>query len=173
MNHLSLKNLACLDGVMLLGNVTTKIHYMIEMMCLDGVRVIFLSAGHILTTKRLVAHKNKKNEPCASNSNYSNELLTGEKMGCKCQKCEKIFNIDMNVHNDIWEKIKPYQKSVGAGLLCPSCVIDRLCEALGDSEGQTINEIKIELRKDGVPVDEKIAFLLKKQKEISKKTKLY
>jgi hypothetical protein len=46
-------------------------------------------------------------------------------------------------------------------------ILDALTDALGNSEGQTLEEIKEELRADGIDVDAKIGRLLKAQQSIS------
>ncbi len=48
------------------------------------------------------------------------------KKGCKCQKCGKIFKVDFLVSDDLWEKIKPKNKHIGAGLLCGSCIAKKI-----------------------------------------------
>lgn len=54
-------------------------------------------------------------------------------MSCKCQnlKCGKQFKVDLDIPNDLWEKIKPVGKPKGAGLLCGSCIMERI-ENLGE-----------------------------------------
>jgi hypothetical protein len=49
-------------------------------------------------------------------------------MSCKCQKCNKQYNIDLVVDDKLWEKIKPKGKAVGAGLLCGSCIMGKIEE---------------------------------------------
>lgn len=49
-------------------------------------------------------------------------------MSCKCQKCEKKYNIDFLVPDHIWELIKPEGKDEGAGLLCGACICSKLEE---------------------------------------------
>lgn len=51
-------------------------------------------------------------------------------MSCKCQGCGKQYRIDLGVPDSMWERIKPPGKAVGAGLLCGSCIMERL-EAMG------------------------------------------
>lgn len=51
-------------------------------------------------------------------------------MSCICQGCERSYRIDLVVPDDLWERIKPEGKAVGAGLLCGRCIMDRV-EALG------------------------------------------
>ena len=46
--------------------------------------------------------------------------------GCKCQGCQKIYTCDLIIPDDVWEKIKPSGKPAGAGLLCPTCIIEKL-----------------------------------------------
>jgi len=47
-------------------------------------------------------------------------------MSCKCQGCGKQYRIDVGVTDEIWERIKPSGKAVGAGMLCGSCIMARL-----------------------------------------------
>lgn len=51
-------------------------------------------------------------------------------MSCKCQSCGKQYHIDVGVPDEIWERIKPHGKAEGAGLLCGSCIMERL-ETMG------------------------------------------
>lgn len=46
--------------------------------------------------------------------------------GCTCQACGALFTGDLLVPDDIWEKIKPDNSALGAGLLCPSCIMGRI-----------------------------------------------
>ena len=52
-------------------------------------------------------------------------------MSCKCQSCGGQYKIDISVPNKIWEKIKPQEKEVGAGLLCARCIFQRI-ETIGE-----------------------------------------
>jgi len=49
-------------------------------------------------------------------------------MSCKCQGCGKQYRIDLYVPDELWELIKPIGKENGAGLLCGSCIMERLEE---------------------------------------------
>lgn len=51
-------------------------------------------------------------------------------MSCKCQQCGKQYRVDLIVPDYIWEKIKPDGKAEGAGLLCGSCILNKI-EAFG------------------------------------------
>ncbi len=51
-------------------------------------------------------------------------------MSCKCQECGRQFKIDINIPDNLWEKIKPEGKPKGSGLLCGSCIIKKLEEIL-------------------------------------------
>jgi len=51
--------------------------------------------------------------------------------GCKCQGCGAFYRVDIQVPNDIWERIKPTGKSEGGGLLCGRCIVAKV-EALGE-----------------------------------------
>ena len=50
---------------------------------------------------------------------------------CKCQKCGNRYRVDIIVPDDLWEKIKPAGKDVGAGLMCGSCILQAI-EDFGD-----------------------------------------
>ena len=43
-------------------------------------------------------------------------------MSCICQDCGEGYKVDIIVPDDLWEKITPKGKAVGAGLLCGSCI---------------------------------------------------
>ena len=47
-------------------------------------------------------------------------------MACKCQKCGKLYKVDLIVSDLLWEKIKPKNKPKGCGLLCGSCIMIEL-----------------------------------------------
>ena len=47
-------------------------------------------------------------------------------MTCKCQGCDNSYYIDVVVSDAIWETIKPSGKPLGGGLLCGSCIFERL-----------------------------------------------
>lgn len=47
-------------------------------------------------------------------------------MSCKCQQCEKRYKIDLIVNEIIWSAIKPEGSAPEAGLLCPSCIMNRV-----------------------------------------------
>jgi hypothetical protein len=47
-------------------------------------------------------------------------------MSCTCQKCGRQFKVDFLVPDDVWEKMKPPGKPIGAGLLCGHCIVDYL-----------------------------------------------
>ncbi len=49
---------------------------------------------------------------------------------CKCQGCLRLYQVDIIIPDVLWEQIKPEGKVVGAGLLCGSCIINRI-EKLG------------------------------------------
>ena len=60
---------------------------------------------------------------------------------CICQQCGKKYKIDLNISDDLWEKIKPAGKSRGAGLLCGSCIMLKL-ESILDYSAFELIEIK-------------------------------
>ncbi len=47
-------------------------------------------------------------------------------MSCKCQKCGKQYKVDINVPNEIWDKINPEGKLEGDGMLCGSCIMEAI-----------------------------------------------
>lgn len=51
--------------------------------------------------------------------------------GCTCQDCGRTFTGDMLVPDDVWEKISPAPVggNKGGGLLCPTCIVDRMVGA--------------------------------------------
>jgi len=49
---------------------------------------------------------------------------------CTCQECGKKYKIDLLISNELWEKIKPKGKLKGAGLLCGSCIMEKLEDLL-------------------------------------------
>ena len=51
-------------------------------------------------------------------------------MSCICQQCKKNYRVDLIVPDNVWEKIKPEGKAKGAGLLCGSCMLNKI-EAFG------------------------------------------
>ncbi len=53
-----------------------------------------------------------------------------ESSGCTCQGCGKKYTEDVSVPDKIWEKIKPFGKPEGAGLLCGQCIMNRVLEKL-------------------------------------------
>ena len=55
-------------------------------------------------------------------------------MSCKCQSCGNQYKVDLIVPDDLWEKIKPKGKPVGAGLLCGPCIAGRV-EAFDKYDG--------------------------------------
>ena len=47
-------------------------------------------------------------------------------MSCKCQECGKKYKLDLIIDDKIWEHIKPAGKEKEAGLLCGSCIINKI-----------------------------------------------
>ena len=47
-------------------------------------------------------------------------------MSCICQECGKKYNVDLNIPDAIWEKIKPAHKLKGSGLLCGGCIMNKI-----------------------------------------------
>lgn len=65
--------------------------------------------------------------------------LTEKSEGCRCQGCNSTYQVDIMVPDALWEKIKPKDKPVGAGLLCGGCIMDRL-EAISGYGCWTLSE---------------------------------
>lgn len=53
--------------------------------------------------------------------------------GCICQGCGRRYDSDLIVQDDVWNKIRPDGKPEGAGLLCGTCIIQRLQESYPNS----------------------------------------
>jgi len=47
-------------------------------------------------------------------------------MSCKCQQCGKQYKVDLLISDVLWNKIRPSGKEEGAGMLCGSCIIDKI-----------------------------------------------
>ncbi len=47
-------------------------------------------------------------------------------MSCKCQSCNTKFKVDLNIPDELWEKIKPKNKPKGSGLLCGKCIMKKI-----------------------------------------------
>ena len=47
-------------------------------------------------------------------------------MSCKCQGCGRQYKVDIVVADELWEKIKPEGKPEGAGMLCGTCIMNRI-----------------------------------------------
>ena len=47
-------------------------------------------------------------------------------MSCTCHVCKKQYKVDILVPDDVWESIKPKSSENEAGLLCPTCIIERI-----------------------------------------------
>lgn len=52
-------------------------------------------------------------------------------MSCRCQGCGREYLIDLRVRDEVWERIKPQGEPFGGGLLCGTCIVNRL-EAVGE-----------------------------------------
>lgn len=50
--------------------------------------------------------------------------------GCICQECGNNFTVDLNIPDNLWEKIKPVGKK-DAGLLCGSCIMRKIEKTKG------------------------------------------
>ena len=47
-------------------------------------------------------------------------------MSCKCQECERQYKVDIVVSDELWNQIKPDGKLKGCGMLCGSCIMNRI-----------------------------------------------
>jgi len=47
-------------------------------------------------------------------------------MSCTCQGCGKQYRVDLLIPDDLWDKIRPPGTPVGGGLLCGSCIMERI-----------------------------------------------
>ena len=56
-----------------------------------------------------------------------------QETGTLCQNCGKQYMMDLIIPDNLWEKIKPVNKPIGAGLLCPGCICDKLENLFGFS----------------------------------------
>jgi len=59
-----------------------------------------------------------------------------EQSGCLCQSCHRPYRADLLADDEIWEQIKPAHKAPGAGLLCPTCMMERILDLGLCSAGQ-------------------------------------
>jgi|AntRauTorcE11897_2_1112592.scaffolds.fasta_scaffold21516_2 hypothetical protein len=46
--------------------------------------------------------------------------------GSLCEGCGDLYQVDLIVPDDVWEKIKPEGKPVGDGLLCGACIMSHI-----------------------------------------------
>ena len=49
-------------------------------------------------------------------------------MSCKCQKCGKQYKVDLVLSTELWNQIRPENKAEGSGLLCGSCIMQKIEE---------------------------------------------
>lgn len=59
--------------------------------------------------------------------------------GCKCQGCGCRYKVDLNVPDDVWERIKPFGKPKGSGLMCGSCIMMAI-EKLGQFDAYSLEQ---------------------------------
>jgi hypothetical protein len=57
---------------------------------------------------------------------YVTKNPSGVINGCICQICGNLYTDDFIVCNEVWEEIKPNGKPVGGGLMCGSCMLNRI-----------------------------------------------
>lgn len=53
-------------------------------------------------------------------------------IGMRRRQGNEKYRVDIMVPDEVWELIKPKNKSIGAGLLCGKCIVNKL-EHLGYS----------------------------------------
>lgn len=73
--------------------------------------------------------------------------LKAEALGCKCQGCGEIFLDDVNIPDELWERIKPSGKDIGAGLLCGNCIVSKIVRLLATKNYPTL---RAQLKKEGL-----------------------
>lgn len=85
------------------------------------------------------------------------KTIKGDEMSCVCQRCGFQYRIDIIIHDDIWEIIKPpgKHKHKESGLLCGQCIIASL-EFKGEYRSFELKSIE-SLRKNN-PVTETKSF---------------
>ena len=47
-------------------------------------------------------------------------------MSCECEICGKEYTVDLNIPDELWQKIQPPANGKYAGLLCPICIMGRI-----------------------------------------------
>ncbi len=52
---------------------------------------------------------------------------------CTCQHCGDKYKIDLLIPDELWEQIKPIGKLEGSGLLCGSCIMNKMEKLLSYS----------------------------------------
>ena len=60
-------------------------------------------------------------------------------MSCKCQKCGRQYKVDLLIPDELWEKIKPRNKLPGTGLLCGSCIMEKI-ESMNNYDAWYLNK---------------------------------
>jgi len=65
-------------------------------------------------------------------------------MSCKCQECGNQYKIDLIIPDELWERIKPEGKPVGAGMLCGSCIMKKI-EDINDYSCYSLTKDKSEI----------------------------
>jgi len=74
------------------------------------------------------ARRHKKNKQLTLLSRDVNVQPLVIHPGCVCQECGKHYTVDLNIPDDLWEKIKPDGKQKGSGLLCGKCIMSKIEE---------------------------------------------
>ena len=77
-----------------------------------------------MMNKIMKAEKDIKEGRIKTGEEVFNDLQ--KKIGCKCQSCGKQYRVDLLIPDELWEKIKPQDKSKGAGLLCGLCIMKKI-----------------------------------------------
>jgi len=65
------------------------------------------------------------NAAAARDSRTPNDPATD---GCSCHGCGRTYRSDLLVPDTVWERIRPPDHKQG-GLLCPTCIMDRITDA--------------------------------------------
>lgn len=92
-------------------------------------------------------------EPCGVCKFHWNKIvMPGEKhnrncphyhdadKGCACQGCGQRYKVDVQLPDDLWNRIKPEAKPNGAGLLCGRCIFSRI-EALDEFDALSFSRL--------------------------------
>ena len=66
-------------------------------------------------------------DPYEMTQHIPEDIVLNENVdGCMCQGCGNKYKVDLIIPDDLWNRIKPKGKELGAGLLCGSCIMSRI-----------------------------------------------